>query len=386
LGLTLIEGIDNAIPARLFWKDENLLYLGCNTVLARDAGFADPRDIIGKDDYQMPWRDQAELYRADDRSVIASGRPRLLIEEPQTTPSGDTIWLLTNKVPLRDSTGEIRGMLGTYLDVTEQKRAQAERRELEKQLLEKQKLASVGTLARGMAHEINNPIMGIANYAQLIKDRAAGNSELAEFADEILVEGKRVALMTHGLLSFTQRQNEQPFAPAGMVDIAASTLASVAETARQRGIDLSTDIPTDLPTVSCRQRQMGEVVAALLANAMEAWEGGARGPASPEAMQGMRVDGEPKAIRLTAERLGKDGQAWVRLTVEDNGPVIPAGIRGRVFDPFFTTKDRTRHSGLGLWVSLSIVHDHDGEMTLESEPGSWTRFHIDLPVERPRPA
>ena len=120
----IIEGIINAIPARVFWKDKNLVYLGCNTVFARDAGFADPKDIIGKDDSQMGWRDQAEKYRRDDRQVIESGISKLLIEEPQTTPGGDTITLLSSKLPLRGSKGEISGVLGMYLDITVRKRTE----------------------------------------------------------------------------------------------------------------------------------------------------------------------------------------------------------------------------------------------------------------------
>ena len=119
----IIEGLLNAMPVRVFWKDRNLVYLGCNAAFARDAGFADPKDVIGKDDYQMAWRDQAELYRADDRQVIESGCSKLLIEEPQTTPEGNTITLLTSKVPLRSPEGEVSGVLGTYLDVTERVRA-----------------------------------------------------------------------------------------------------------------------------------------------------------------------------------------------------------------------------------------------------------------------
>ncbi|MGA8753200.1 PAS domain S-box protein, partial [Candidatus Deferrimicrobium sp.] len=103
----MIEEIINAIPVRVFWKDRNLMYLGCNSEFARDAGFTDPKDVIGKDDYQMGWREQAELYRADDRKVIESGGPKLLIEEPQTTSEGNTITLLTSKIPLRNSDGEI---------------------------------------------------------------------------------------------------------------------------------------------------------------------------------------------------------------------------------------------------------------------------------------
>jgi PAS domain S-box-containing protein len=128
----IIEEIINAIPVRVFWKDRNLNYLGCNAIFARDAGYTDSKDIVGKDDYQMGWRDQAELYRGDDRQVIESGRAKLLIEEPQTTPEGNTIILLTSKIPLRSFEGEIIGVLGTYMDITERKHAEEEVREAEK--------------------------------------------------------------------------------------------------------------------------------------------------------------------------------------------------------------------------------------------------------------
>jgi len=120
----IIEGIINAIPVRVFWKDRNLVYLGCNAAFVSDAGFTDPKDIIGKDDYQMGWHDQAELYRNDDRQVIESGCAKLHIEEPQTTPEGKIITLFTNKIPLRNSKGEVNGILGTYMDFTERKQAE----------------------------------------------------------------------------------------------------------------------------------------------------------------------------------------------------------------------------------------------------------------------
>jgi len=118
----IIEGIINEVPIRIFWKDKNLVYLGCNTAFARDAGFYDPKDIIGKDDFQMVWSDQAELYRYDDLQVIENGLAKLHIEEPQKTPEGNIITLLTNKIPLRNTKGEIIGVLGTYMDITELKR------------------------------------------------------------------------------------------------------------------------------------------------------------------------------------------------------------------------------------------------------------------------
>jgi PAS domain S-box-containing protein len=138
----IIEGIINSIPARVFWKDRNLAYLGCNEAFARDAGFSDPIDIVGKDDYQMGWREQAESFRANDREVIGSGKPQLLFEEPLTKPDGSTITLLASKTPLRGSSGEIIGVIGTFMDITERKRAEEELR-FQKSLLESQSEASI---------------------------------------------------------------------------------------------------------------------------------------------------------------------------------------------------------------------------------------------------
>jgi PAS domain S-box-containing protein len=120
----ILEGILNTIPIRVFWKDNNLAYLGCNKIFAQDAGFEDPMDIIGKNDYQLVWKDQADLYRADDNQVIQSGIPKFNIEENQTTPDGRILTLLTSKIPLLNSNAKIRGVLGTYVDITERKRAE----------------------------------------------------------------------------------------------------------------------------------------------------------------------------------------------------------------------------------------------------------------------
>ncbi|MEZ5291994.1 MAG: PAS domain S-box protein [Vicinamibacterales bacterium] len=126
----MIEAIIDTIPVRVFWKNRDLKYVGCNSAFATDAGRRDPSEVIGRDDFEMGWRDQAERYRADDRAVIESGVPRLHIEEPQTTPDGQAITLLTSKVPIKNSAGEVTGVLGTYLDISERTRAEEEVRRL----------------------------------------------------------------------------------------------------------------------------------------------------------------------------------------------------------------------------------------------------------------
>ncbi|OIQ80193.1 cyclic di-GMP phosphodiesterase Gmr [mine drainage metagenome] len=115
--------IDNT-PMRIFWKDGNLRYLGCNPPFARDAGAERPEDIIGRDDTQLSWRDQAASYQADDRRVMQTGVPELFYEELQTGPDGKTVWLRTSKVPLCNDGNEPIGILGIYEDITEQKRAE----------------------------------------------------------------------------------------------------------------------------------------------------------------------------------------------------------------------------------------------------------------------
>jgi len=122
---SLLQNIITSIPSRVFWKDRDSRLMGCNTLFAQDAGFSGPEEIIGKTDAEMGWSEQADLYRADDQAVMASGAAKLAYEEPQTTPAGDTIWLRTSKVPLRDEHDAVNGVLGVYEDITEQKATEA---------------------------------------------------------------------------------------------------------------------------------------------------------------------------------------------------------------------------------------------------------------------
>ncbi|MFZ5822675.1 MAG: PAS domain-containing protein [Chloroflexota bacterium] len=124
----LLQTVMDNIPQSIFWKDTQLTYLGCNREFANDAGLDSPNDIIGKTDWDMPWKGQAELYRADDNLVVESGTSKLNYEEPQTTPTGETIWLRTSKVPMLDSQGKMFAVLGMYEDITERKQAEEELR------------------------------------------------------------------------------------------------------------------------------------------------------------------------------------------------------------------------------------------------------------------
>ncbi|MEX2130324.1 MAG: diguanylate cyclase [Pseudohongiellaceae bacterium] len=125
----LLERVVESVPIRVFWKDRDSRYLGCNSLFAKDAGCDHPDKLIGKTDFDLPWRDQAELYRADDQKVMDAGISITDLIEPQTTLDGQTIWLRTSKVPLRDPAGKVTGILGIYDDITERKLAEEQQRE-----------------------------------------------------------------------------------------------------------------------------------------------------------------------------------------------------------------------------------------------------------------
>ncbi|MDQ9171682.1 EAL domain-containing protein [Oxalobacteraceae bacterium R-40] len=119
----MLRTIIDSTPIRIFWKDMNLRFMGCNRAFVLDTKLSSPKEVIGKNDYQMAWRPYAEKYEADDRQVLESGKPRLSYEEPYRDITGQERWLRTSKVPLFDDSGKTIGVLGLYEDITEQKLA-----------------------------------------------------------------------------------------------------------------------------------------------------------------------------------------------------------------------------------------------------------------------
>jgi signal transduction histidine kinase len=260
-----------------------------------------------------------------------------------------------------DEKGRVEAVVVHSRDVTET-------RKLEEQLMHSQKIESIGTLAGGVAHEINNPINGIMNYAELILDRLEKDNPAAEFAREILHETRRIAKIVKNLLTFA-RHEKQSHSPAQLADIVSSVLSLIQTVMRHDQIDLRVEIPDDLPKIKCRSQQIQQVVMNLMTNARDALN---------ERYPGYSSE---KKLRVSAGLIEKEHRRFIRTTVEDSGTGIPAEIRDRIFDPFFTTKPKETGTGLGLSISYGIVKDHGGELSVESEPGRCTRFHLDLPVD-----
>lgn len=188
----MLEMVLNTIPVRVFWKDRDSKYLGCNQAFAQDAGFASPADILGRNDYQMGWVEQAEIYRLDDRSVIESGQAKLNYEEPQSTPEGGRIWLRTSKIPLRDLDGNIRGLLGTYEDITEKKRAEEEIRLLNADLEQRVVMRTrqleeanqeLEAFSFSVSHDLRAPLRVIDGFSHILEE---------DYGSSLDEEGRRV--------------------------------------------------------------------------------------------------------------------------------------------------------------------------------------------------
>ena len=268
----------------------------------------------------------------------------------------------------RMSLGESVFLQATVRDISGRKAAEERQRQLEGQLRQAQKLEAIGTLAGGVAHEINNPINGIMNYAQLIVDRLDEGNPLGEFAAEIIRETERVATIVRDLLTFARQEKQDNHTTASMQEIIQSTLTLVRTVLRHDHISLEIQVPEDLPRLCCHSQQIQQVIMNLLTNARDALN---------ERYPGHDPD---KKITLSVEAVTRDDGVWIEMCVEDTGGGIPDSVGERVFDPFFTTKPRDIGTGLGLSISHGIIREHRGRLHFETVEGDGTRFLLELPV------
>ena len=316
---------------------------------------------LERDGYE-PGYPRDEFKRRIEREGEITG-----FESAWIRKDGSTVYVRESAKAIRDEDGNVLFYEGTIEDITVEREAEQERRAMEAQLRQSQRLESIGTLASGVAHEINNPLTGIINYAHLIRDRTS-DASLMRFAEGIAREGERVAEIVRNLLSFSRHEKES-HSPARVQDIVNETLSLITAVLRKDQIRVEIDVPTDLPSVRCRSQQIQQVLMNLLTNARDALN---------ERHPGFDED---KVVRVVARSVPEGGKGWIRLTVEDHGSGIPETVLDRIFDPFFTTKPRDRGTGLGLSISHGIVRDHGGSLSVESEAGAYTRFIVKLPID-----
>ena len=267
-----------------------------------------------------------------------------------------------------DDNGRVLNAICQFLDITEHHHAEEERRRMEVHLRHQQKLDSLGTLAAGVASEIIGPIDRIGSAARRITGMPPAPAAVLTHAGEIAVEAERVGRIVRSLVSFGQR-TPADYGATRADELVEDTLILVRSDLLRDQVEPAVEVPDDLPAFRCRKEDIKHALLNLLSNAHDA-------------LNARFIGHDPdKVLLVRACRFDRGRERWIRLTVEDNGGGIPDEIRERIFDPFFTTKSREDNPGLGLTISRNIVHEHHGEICVESQPGKFTRMHIDLPVE-----
>ncbi len=241
----------------------------------------------------------------------------------------------------------------------------SERKSIEARLIKAERLSSVGALAAGVAHEINNPLGIITMFAQRALERARKGEIDVDKLEKIVEQGKRVAAITRNLLDFA-RAAPTRFAPFAIGEVIASTCALVADRAKNDGIDVEQRIAVGLAPITGNSQQISQVLLNLLLNAFQAI--GKSGRVSVIAEE------------VASSRLPTAGRA-LRVAVDDSGPGIPAEVIPRLFEPFFTTKEPGEGTGLGLSVSYGILKEHHGAIFAQNRSEGGARFEFELPLD-----
>ncbi len=239
----------------------------------------------------------------------------------------------------------------------------SEQDRLQQELLQAQKMEAIGQLVSGVAHELNNPLAAIVAFSQLIRRDDRLPEDMRRDAELLVQEAERTRRIVQSLLDFA-RQRPPERHPTALVALVDSVLALQSYSLTSGQIELSLDVPPDLPLIDVDRSQLQQVVLNLTLNAIQA----------------IRAHRSSGRIWINARRIGTGPAAHVRLSVSDNGPGIPEEVRSRLFLPFFTTKPPGMGTGLGLSVSFGIVAAHGGTLQFKPRPGGGASFLLEMPV------
>ncbi len=370
-----LRKVIDTVPGFVFVKDWDSRFLLANRALA-DAYGTTPARIIGKSDADFNAdADEIEHFKKDDREVISSRLPKLILSEKVTYASGEVRWVTTVKVPIVDESGECTSLLAVATDITELKQSQEAQAKLHERMLEAQKLESLGVLAGGIAHDFNNLLLAMLGSAEAALLQLGAESPVAESVERIRKAALRAADLTNQLLAYSGKGQfvVQTVDLNGLV----RDMAELLDVTTGHRATLEYGFTSDLPGVTGDVSQIRQVVMNLITNAVEAM-GESSGVVKLET--GSR-------LLAYAELAAPDGPIaegdYVFLRVTDSGSGMEDGTLSKIFEPFFTTKFAGR--GLGLAAVLGIVRSHKGAITVESRRGEGSVFTVYFPASDQAP-
>jgi len=261
--------------------------------------------------------------------------------------------------PLVDSQGNIPSIMLQATNLTREESSRIES-------MRTAQLAAIGELAAGVAHEVNNPINGIINFAQLLLDDTDKKSLQAELLQRIVDEGERIATIIDSLLSFA-RHNENDLSEVDVRAVINECLSLVDHQLRKEGIIVEKDLADTPCMVIGNFMQLQQVIFNAINNSRYALNERYEGP-SPD-----------KQIIIRCHRVERDGVSMIGIVIRDLGTGIPQGILDKVFDPFFTSKPKGQGTGLGLSISFGIIKNHGGNLSVDSILHKYTDMIIEVP-------
>lgn len=357
----LVEGAPESIFIHISGK-----FVFLNQYAVSLFGASSYKELLGKPVLE---RFHPDYHKAIKKRISASMRGET------NPPHNETIALKLDGTPVFVEDTGIKitfegkeGIIVFARDITERKKMEENIKQAEAQSRQQQKLESIGILAGGVAHEINNPINGIINYAQLILDETLPDTTASTYASEIIHESERISEIVKNLLEFS-RFERQSHSYASIYDIIDHTVSLVRTIIKKDQIDLILDLEENLPMIKCRSQQIQQVIMNLLTNARDA---------TNEKYPNVHPN---KAIILSCKQFISNNRKWIRIIVEDRGKGIPNELHEKIFEPFFSTKPKDMGTGLGLSISFGIIKEHHGEIRIDSCENLYTKFIIDLPVD-----
>jgi PAS domain S-box-containing protein len=317
-------------------------------------------------------RRYAELsFEADRQIPVQSGGNRanthdhddvrkLPREVSFTNKKGEKVFTIVSPREIYDKDRNVVGYFAVITDITEKVALQAA-------AMRTAHLVSLGEVAAGVAHEINNPINGIINYAQILCDHYAGKSRVDGIPNRIVKEGRRIAEIVRALLLFAYGGNKDK-RPTEVGEVLSDSLGLMGSEMKHEGIQIATFVPAGLPTININPQEIQQVFMNTISNARYALNQKYPGPH------------EEKRLHIHAEQLTIDESPFVRITFHDRGVGIPASIIDKIREPFFSTKPRGEGTGLGLSIVDGIIRNHGGKLAIESIEGEFTDVLINLPI------